>query len=196
MLRTRPIPVCTLTSVTLVTLVICDESKKAFFSGDLVSFLVCAPKFIWVYFFLFTYVCMCHTPIRTWSTSELRPFSPRAQVHDVCVHSWSKDGVSNDPESFPYVMKTYERACAHTKASQISWQRGFSSLGSPQNSWTCSFKHTDTHDGPGRTWNCSVCALGYDSMLSKQIQMLTPGLLGLLHLNIPSYLVSVSISWK
>jgi hypothetical protein len=36
-----------------------------------------------------------------------------------------EDGVSNNPESFSYVMKIYERACAHTKPSQISLQRGF-----------------------------------------------------------------------
>jgi hypothetical protein len=28
-------------------------------------------------------------------------------------------GVSNDPETFSYVIQTYERACTHTKASQI-----------------------------------------------------------------------------
>ncbi len=45
-------------------------------------------------------------------------------------------------------------------------------------------------------WNCSVCALGYDSMLSKHIQMLTPGLLALLHVNIPSCLPCAPISWE
>jgi hypothetical protein len=61
-----------------------------------------------------------------------------------------QDGVSKDPEMFSYVMKIYERACAYTKTSQI-----------------------DTHDGPGRTWKCSVCEVGYESVLSKHIQMLT-----------------------
>ncbi len=36
-----------------------------------------------------------------------------------------EDGVSNDPETFSYVMKTYERACAHTKTSQIVLQSEF-----------------------------------------------------------------------
>jgi hypothetical protein len=67
----------------------CDESKKARFSGDLASFLVCARKFIWLHAFLFSYVCMWHTPTRIWSTSELRP-SLRTQVHEACAHSWSK----------------------------------------------------------------------------------------------------------
>ena len=67
----------------------CDESKKACFSGDLGSFLVCARKFIWLHAFLFSYVCMWHAPIRTWATSELRP-SLRTQVHEACTHSWSK----------------------------------------------------------------------------------------------------------
>jgi hypothetical protein len=31
-----------------------------------------------------------------------------------------QDGVSNDPETFSYVMKIYESACAHTKTSQIT----------------------------------------------------------------------------
>jgi hypothetical protein len=35
-----------------------------------------------------------------------------------------QDGVSNDPETFSYVMRTYERVCAHTKTSQISLPRG------------------------------------------------------------------------
>jgi hypothetical protein len=43
-----------------------------------------------------------------------------------------QDGVSNDPETFSYVMKTYERACAHTKTSQISRQRGFLGLSAEQ----------------------------------------------------------------
>ena len=45
------------------------------------------------------------------------------------VSTFLKHGVSNDPETFSYVMKTYERTCAHTKTSQIALQRelfGFS----------------------------------------------------------------------
>ena len=61
-----------------------DESKKEFFSWDLASFLVCARNFIWLHAFLFTYFCRWHTPIRTWSTSELRP-SLHTQVHDTCA---------------------------------------------------------------------------------------------------------------
>jgi hypothetical protein len=79
-------------------------------------------------------------------------------------------------------MKTYERACAHTKTSLTKGAL----LDSPQNSWTCSFKDADVHDGPGRTSNRSVCTLGYELVLLKHIQMLTPGLLALLHVNIPS----------
>jgi hypothetical protein len=60
-----------------------------------------------------------------------------------------------------------------------------------QNSWTYSFNHVDTHDGLGHTWNYSACAL--DSVLSKQIQMLTPVLLTLLHLSIPSFRSSLSL---
>jgi hypothetical protein len=40
-----------------------------------------------------------------------------------------QDGVSNDPETFSYVMKIYERACAHTK---IARQRGFFGLTAEQ----------------------------------------------------------------
>ncbi len=133
--------------------------------------------------------------------------------------SWSvrtflkQDGVSNDPETFSYVMKIYERVCAHEiQSNSLSLLRLFITkfsiektprtsdkgvfLGSPQNIWTCSFKNTDAHDGPGRTWNYSVCVLGYDSVLSKHIQMLNPGLLDFLHLNIPSYLAFALISWE
>jgi hypothetical protein len=46
-----------------------EESQKAFWSGDLSSFLVCERKFVWIHVFLFSYVYMCHTPIRTWTTS-------------------------------------------------------------------------------------------------------------------------------
>jgi hypothetical protein len=52
--------------------------------------------------------------------------------------SWSvrtflqQDSVSNDPETFSYVMKIYERACAHTKTSQIALQRGFFGLSAEQ----------------------------------------------------------------
>jgi hypothetical protein len=67
----------------------CDKSKKACFSGDLASFLVCARKFIWLYDLLFSHVCMCHVRIRTWSTSELRP-SLLTQVHETWSHSWNK----------------------------------------------------------------------------------------------------------
>jgi hypothetical protein len=118
-------------------------------------------------------------------------FITDASSWNVCTFL-QQDSVSNDPETFSYVMKIYERVCAHTKTSQIALQRVF--LGSPQNSWTYSFKHADTHDGPGRTRKWSVCALGYDSVLSKHIQMLTPGLLTLLHVNIPCCLTSASIS--
>jgi hypothetical protein len=117
-----------------------DESKKSFFSRKS-RFVSCG-----------------HTPIRTWSTNELRP-SLHTQVHDVCVHSWNKmvtvtytnknlvnervttfltdvsswrvctflkqDGISNDPSTFSYVMKTYERMCVNTKDIQIVWHSGF-----------------------------------------------------------------------
>ena len=46
-----------------------------------------------------------------------------------------------------------------------------------------SFTHTDTHDGIGCVWNCGVCVLGSDSVLSRHIRMWTPGLLSPLHLN-------------
>ncbi len=43
-----------------------------------------------------------------------------------------QDVVSNDPDTFSYVMKIYERACAHTKTSQIAWERGFFGLTTEQ----------------------------------------------------------------
>jgi len=86
--------------------------------------------------------------------------------------------------------------CVHTHENHPNILTKGAFLDSPQNSWTCSFKDTDAHDSPGRTWNCSVCALGYESVLLKHIQMLTPGLLALLHVNIPSCLPSASISWE
>ncbi len=39
-----------------------------------------------------------------------------------------EDGVSNDPETFSYVMNIYERTCAHTKTNQIALQRGLFSV--------------------------------------------------------------------
>ena len=36
-----------------------------------------------------------------------------------------QDCVSNDPETFSCLMPTYERACAHTKASQITRETRF-----------------------------------------------------------------------
>jgi hypothetical protein len=84
MLHARPIPLCTWTFVKRSPHWSCDESKKTLFSGDLASSLVCARKLIWMHAFLLAYVCMWHTPIRTWTTSELRP-SSGSQVHDTCA---------------------------------------------------------------------------------------------------------------
>ena len=120
MLHARPNPLCAWTSVKRSPHWSCDESKKALFSGHLASFLVCTRKFIWMYAFLFAYVCMCHTSIRTWTTSELRP-SVRTQVHDTCVHSW-RNMVSQMTQSRFHVSCTHVNSCAHTKSSQIVWQ--------------------------------------------------------------------------
>jgi hypothetical protein len=43
-----------------------------------------------------------------------------------------QDSVSNDPETFSYVMKIYERGCAHSKTSHITLQRGFFGLTTEQ----------------------------------------------------------------
>ena len=126
MLHARPSPLMRLRIRVLWS---CDESEQVRLSGDLASFLVCVRKFIWLHAFLSTYVCM---PIRTWAISELRP-SVRTQVHDdlpyarVCTFL-KQDGVSNDPETFSYLMKTYESACANTNASQIARQKRFFGL--------------------------------------------------------------------
>jgi hypothetical protein len=123
MLHARPSPQCPWVSVKRSPHWSCDESKKALCSGDLPSFLVCARKFIWLHAFLFSHVCMWHAPIRTWATERVTTFLTHAS-------SWSvrtflkQDGVSNDPETFSYVMRTYERVCAHTKTSQIFLPRG------------------------------------------------------------------------
>jgi hypothetical protein len=71
MLNTHPSLLCPWTFVKRSPHWSCDESEKAIFSGDLVSFLVWPHNFIWPYAFLFVYVCMWHVPIRTWSTSRL-----------------------------------------------------------------------------------------------------------------------------
>ncbi len=83
--------------------------------------------------------------------------------------------------------------CARTRKS-VKYPDKSDFLASTQNRLDNSFKHADAHGGLGRAWNCSDCALGYDSMLSKHIQMLTPGILALLHLNGPSLRVCVPIS--
>jgi hypothetical protein len=101
----------------------CDESKKECFSRDLDSFLVCAHQFIWLNVFLFSYVCMCHAPTRTWETNELRP-SLHTQVHEVCEHSWSKMVSRMTLRRF-HMSWRYECPCAHTKPRQITLQRGF-----------------------------------------------------------------------
>ena len=104
----------------------------------------------------------------------------------VCVHEIQSNSLS--------LLRLFITKFSIEKTPRTS-DKGFF-LGSPQNSWTSSFKHTDAHDGPGRTWNYSVCVLDYDSVLSKHIQMLNPGLLDFLHLNIPSYLAFTLISWE
>jgi hypothetical protein len=161
-----------------------DESEKTRFSGDLASFLVYARKFIWLHAFLFPYVYMWNAPIRTWTTSELRP-SLLTKVHEACAHSWNKM-VSRMTQRRFHMSWRYMNVRSRTR--KYPYKGVF--LDSRENSWTCTFKDADWRDGPGRTWKCSVCALDYKSVLSKHIQMLTPGILTFLHLNMPSYLVS------
>jgi hypothetical protein len=111
----------------------CDESKKACFSGGLTSFLVCARKFIWLHAFLFSFVCMWHV-----ACTNKNLDNDRVTIFLTYASSWSvrtflkEDGVSNDPETFSYVMKKYDRACADTRTSQIVWQRGFFGLTTEQ----------------------------------------------------------------
>jgi hypothetical protein len=80
--------------------------------------------------FLLSYVCMWHAPTRTWATSELRP-SLRTQVHEACAHSWSKMLSRTTLRRF-HMSWRYECACAHTKPSQITLQRGFLGLTTEQ----------------------------------------------------------------
>jgi hypothetical protein len=127
---------------------------------------------------------MWHSPIRTWSTSELRP-SLLTKVHEACTHSCSKM-VSRMTQRRFHMSWRYMNVRSRTRKYPY---KGVV-LDSRENIWTCTFKDADGHDGPGRTSKCSVCALDYKSVLSKHIQMLTPGILTFLHLNIPSYLVS------
>jgi hypothetical protein len=56
-------PLCASASVKHWSHWSCDESKKkkGILSGDLTT-----RKFIWPHDFLFTFVCIWHTPIRTW----------------------------------------------------------------------------------------------------------------------------------
>ena len=86
MLDARTSRLCASTSVKSSSPWSCDESKKSLYSGDLASFLVWERQFIWLHASLFTHVFMCHTPIRTWTTRELRPslhtkVHPRTRVH-------------------------------------------------------------------------------------------------------------------
>ena len=101
MLRARPSPLCDSASVKRSPPWWCDESKKALFSGDLASFL-CAHASSYECMSFCSHMSSCR--IRTWVTSELRP-TLRTLVHGACAHS-GKDGVSNDPETFSYVMQT------------------------------------------------------------------------------------------
>ena len=58
----------------------------------------------------------------------------RVETFLTYTSSWSvytfleQDGVSNDPETFSYVIQTYERECVYTKVNQIVWQKGFFGL--------------------------------------------------------------------
>ena len=153
MLHARPSPLmCASASVSCGT----TTKPKARLSGDLASFLVCVRKFIWLHAFLFTYVCMWHTPIRTWATSEIRP-SLRTQVHEDLPYArmctfLKQDGVSNDPETFSYLMKTYESACTNTKASQIARQKRF--LGNTDQLRSWSGLQFQARRCTWRTWAC------------------------------------------
>jgi hypothetical protein len=109
---------------TLVSLVVWRVQKSYFLRRS--RFVSCVHTQVYMTTFLFiqvqfrgTYFCMWDTPIRTWSTNELRP-SLRTHVHDECPHSWSKnlqDGVSNDPETFSCFIQTFERVYTHTKVT-------------------------------------------------------------------------------
>ncbi len=74
----------------------CDESKKARFSGDLASFLVCARKFIWLNSFLFSCLHVACTN-KNLGNERVTTFLTHAS-------SWSvrsflmQDGVSNVPD--------------------------------------------------------------------------------------------------
>ena len=74
MLRVRSIPLCVSASVKHSSPWSCDESKHTS-SYYCMSFC--------------SHMSGCSTPIRSWSTSELRA-AWHTEVHDVCVHSWNK----------------------------------------------------------------------------------------------------------
>ena len=70
----------------------------------------------------------------SWSCDESKNFNKflvRESSSRVCLLE-KQDGVSSDPATFSYAMKTYERACAHTKGDQIVWKRGFWGLTAEQ----------------------------------------------------------------
>jgi hypothetical protein len=111
---------------------------------------------------IFVHICL-HVAYTNKNLGNEQVPSLRTQFHEdlpyarVCT---LQDGVSNDLETFSYLMKTYESACANTKASQIARQKRFfgNNRPTPQLDWTA-VSSTPMHMAD---LGVLVCALGSD----------------------------------
>jgi hypothetical protein len=65
-----------------------DEAQKVCVPGHFARFLVCGRKFMPTEAFLFTYVCMWHTPRTSCTTSEVRPYA-RTELRVSCTGPWN-----------------------------------------------------------------------------------------------------------
>ena len=138
--------------------------SEAWYSGHFARFLVCVRKFMPTEAFLFTYVCMWHTPRTSCTTSEVRPY---ARTEQSCTGPWS-NMVSPMNQRRLHVTCILMSFRSHTR----NWARSTDKhvfLVSSRRKWESCFRHPDTHYGLGPACNMNVWALGADSMLYKHI---------------------------